>query len=138
MENKVINSVEELKAAYPELTKQIEDSAAKESAESERKRIQDIESVAVVGFEEVVNKAKFEEPKAAADVAMAIIAAQKQQGSKYLANVAADVAASGISDVGVVGHEGGGESKPETPNQRMQAARAGVKTLLGETEDKKV
>ncbi|MCL1903996.1 MAG: Clp protease ClpP [Oscillospiraceae bacterium] len=128
-----IKTVEELKAAYPDLTKQIEDSAAKVSTEAERKRIQDIEGVAIAGFEEVVQKAKFgEEPVAAADVAMAIIAAQKQQAAAYLANVEKDIASSGMSGVAPEGHEGGGSSKPQTPNQKMAAAKADVKALLGE------
>lgn len=63
------------KAAFPDLTRQIEDAATT----AERKRIQDIEDVALAGYESIVNDAKFNNPIAAGDVAKAIVAAQKKR-----------------------------------------------------------
>ncbi|MCL2107805.1 MAG: Clp protease ClpP [Oscillospiraceae bacterium] len=97
-----IKTVEELRAAHPELTAQI----AAEATAAERKRIQDIENVALAGFEEVINKAKFESPVAASEVALQIIAEQKKQGTSYLAKVSEDVADSGIGSVESGAYEG--------------------------------
>lgn len=80
-ENKEIKTVDDLKAAFPDLTAQI----AKDATAAERKRIQDIEDVALAGFENIVNDAKFANPIAAGDVAKAIVAEQKKQGATYLA-----------------------------------------------------
>lgn len=97
-----IKNVEELRAAFPEFVAEI----AQTAAAAERKRIQDIESVAIPGFEEVINRAKFEIPLAAADVAMTIIAAQRRQGATYLARVQDDAKNSGVGEVTAGGHEG--------------------------------
>ena len=59
-----ITTVDGLKAAFPDLTRQIEDAATT----AERKRIQDIEDVALAGYESIVNDAKFNNPIAAGDV----------------------------------------------------------------------
>jgi ATP-dependent protease ClpP protease subunit len=97
-----IKNTQELLAAFPEMCKEISDNAAKD----ERKRIQDIESVALDGFAEIVQAAKFEKPAAASDVAMQIIAAQKKQGENYLTNRDKDVQNSGILNTAPSGHEG--------------------------------
>lgn len=102
-----IKTVDELKAAYPAFAKQIADDATA----AERKRIQDIEGVAMNGFEEIVQDAKFKTPVAAADVTMQIVAKMKAQGTQYLNARATDVTDSGVTDVGNEsgGAAGGGE-----------------------------
>lgn len=90
-----IKTVDELKAAYPEFAAQIETNAIA----AERKRIQDIESVALPGYEELVSKAKFEAPADSGAVAMQIITKQREQGKNYLAGVSADVSDSGMKEV---------------------------------------
>jgi hypothetical protein len=97
-----IKNMEDLRAAYPELTAQI----ATEATAAERKRIQDIEGIALPGFEGVINKAKYETPATAAEVAVNIIAEQKKSGAAYLANVNEDVQGSGVNEVPASGHEG--------------------------------
>jgi ATP-dependent protease ClpP protease subunit len=97
-----IKTTQDLLAAYPEFCKEISDNAAKE----ERKRIQDIESIALDGFSELVQAAKFEKPTAAADVAMQIVAAQRKQGENYLANRDKDVQNSGVLNTAPGSHEG--------------------------------
>lgn len=94
-ENKEIKTVNDLKAVYPELTKQVADNAAL----AERTRIKDIEEMAMDGFDSIVNVAKFEKPVAAADVAMQIVAEQKKQGGSYLANREKDVENSNVNKV---------------------------------------
>ncbi len=98
-----IKTIDELKAAYPELTAQIEANAVA----AERKRIQDIESVALPGYEAIVSKAKFEAPVDSGDVAKQIIAKQKEQGKSYLDKTDKDVEESGMSDVGAGANESG-------------------------------
>lgn len=77
---KDIKTVEDLKAAYPVLVKQI----TADAESGERKRIQEIENVALAGFESIVSEAKFSKPVSAGEVAMAIVAAQKQQAADYI------------------------------------------------------
>ena len=101
-----ITTVDGLKAAFPDLTRQIEDAATA----AERKRIQDIEDVALAGYESIVNDAKFNNPIAAGDVAKAIVAAQKKQGGTYIKNRDDDAQKSGAGDVGAGAHEGAGDS----------------------------
>ena len=100
---KDIKTVDGLKAAFPDLTKQIEDAAVDE----ERKRIQDIEDVALAGFETIVNDAKFKNPISAGDVAKAIVAEQKKQGGKYIQDRDDDAVKSGAGKVGAGGQREG-------------------------------
>jgi hypothetical protein len=102
-----IKTVDELTAAYPELVAKVADTAAA----AERKRIQDIEGIALPGFEGVINKAKFEVPTTAAEVAINILAEQKKQGAAYLANAEADAADSGADGVTAAAHEGANDKK---------------------------
>ena len=108
-----IKTVDELKAAYPDFTKAIEDAAAAAAQDAERKRIRDIEGVAIAGYEDIIRAAKFEKPTSAADVALAIVNRQKEQGGKYLNNRAADVTGSRVNDVGTEGQEGAAGSGPD-------------------------
>lgn len=100
---KDIKTVDGLKAAFPDLTKQIEDAAVY----AERKRIQDIEDVALAGFETIVNDAKFKNPISAGDVAKAIVAEQKKQGGKYIQDRDDDAVKSGAGKVGAGGQREG-------------------------------
>lgn len=100
---KDIKTVDGLKAAFPDLTKQIEDAAV----DAERKRIQDIEDVALAGFETIVNDAKFKNPISAGDVAKAIVAEQKKQGGKYIQDRDDDAVKSGADKVGAGGQREG-------------------------------
>ena len=97
-----IKTVDELRAAYPDLVKQV----AENAASAERQRIKNIEEMALDGFEEIVQNAKFEKPVAAADVAMQIVAEQKKQGGNYLANRETDVNNSNVNNVGSGSIEG--------------------------------
>ena len=99
MDIKDIKTAADLKAAFPDLTKQIEDAAAAAATDTERKRIQDIEEVALPGFDKIVNEAKFTNPVAAGDVAKKIIAEQRKQGGKYIQDRNTDAKNSGAGDV---------------------------------------
>lgn len=91
-----IKTVNDLKAAYPDSVNQIKNDAA----EAERRRIQNIEGMAMNGYEEIVNDAKFKNPIDASEVAMKIVAEQKKQGENYIASRTEDVENSKIDNVG--------------------------------------
>ena len=118
-ENKEIKTPADLKAAFPGLVQQIEDAATA----AERKRIQDIEGVALAGFEKIVNAAKFDNPVSAGDVATQIVAAQKQQAAGYIAARNDDAQNSGAGDVGTGKIEGaagvGGQSEIDAAIDRL-------------------
>ena len=106
-----IKTIDQLQAAYPELTQQIANSAAL----AERTRIKDIEDMALDGFESIVNAAKFEKPVAAADVALQIVAEQKKQGGNYLAGRETDVQDSNLNNVGTSSQEGANGGNGNNP-----------------------
>jgi ATP-dependent protease ClpP protease subunit len=112
---KDITTVDGLKAAFPDLTRQI----AEEATAAERKRIQDIEDVALAGFENIVSDAKFKNPVAAGDVAKLIVAEQKKQGGKYIQDRDDDATKSGA---GAVGAGGGMEGAAGAGGNEVDAA----------------
>lgn len=76
--------LEKLKAEHPELYKEIVNIGKAEGIEAERNRIQEIENIASLGNEELINKAKFETGATAADTAMEILKAQKEKSVQTL------------------------------------------------------
>ena len=102
-----IKTANDLRGAYPALVNEIEEAAAKDAREQERQRIQDIEDVALAGFETIVNDAKFKNPISAGDVAKAIVAEQKKQGGKYIQDRDDDAVKSGAGKVGAGGQREG-------------------------------
>lgn len=83
-------NLEELKAKHPELFEQISNDGKKAGAEAERQRIQNIEEMAMPGYEDLVNKAKFENPMEANALAVEIVKAQKKKGADFLNNRQSD------------------------------------------------
>jgi len=110
VEKMEIKTIDELKAAYPELVAQIEANAVA----AERKRIKDIESLALPGYEAIISKAKFEAPVDSGVVATQIIAQQREQGKQYLNNVSEDVRESQMNEVKTApsGETGAEETNP--------------------------
>lgn len=84
--------LQELQNKHPELVEQIRNTAKKEAVAEERKRIQDIENFAQPGMENIVNKAKFETGISAAETAMEILNAQKEQNKVQMKNRIEDAA----------------------------------------------
>ena len=81
-----INTMEELRAQYPEMTAQI----AAEAAEAERQRILAIDAVGMPGFETIIEEAKADSTKDAGWAAMAIIAEQKKMGTIRMSEMRED------------------------------------------------
>lgn len=106
VKNMEIKTVDALRAAYPDLVTDIENTAVM----NERERIKAIEDMAPGGFENMVQAAKFEKPVTAEALAVQILAEQKEQGGNYLAERKADVTDSGAAGVPSTGVENlGGE-----------------------------
>ncbi|MGE7942814.1 head maturation protease, ClpP-related [Lysinibacillus xylanilyticus] len=84
--------LQELQNKHPELVEQIRNTAKKEAVVEERKRIQDIENFARPGMEDIVNKAKFETGISAAETAVEILNAQKEQNKLQMKNRMEDAA----------------------------------------------
>lgn len=99
-----ITTASALEAAYPELVNQIRT----EAVNGERERIKGIMDTAPAGYESIVEDALFKTPVDAGQVALKIVAAQKQAGAKYLAAVAKDAAASGVDGIEPGGTPAGG------------------------------
>ena len=79
-----VNNIAELTQAYPELVQDIRNQAAasadngyEKGVTDERARIQALDALASEGREEIINKAKYEEPKDARDIAIELLAADK-------------------------------------------------------------
>ena len=71
-------TVEKFKADYPELYKNIVNSAI----QGERNRIEAIENLEIAGFDDVVNMAKFKEPVDAANLALKILNIKKEKNKE--------------------------------------------------------
>ncbi len=84
--------LKELQNKHPELVEQIRNTAKTEAVAEERKRIQDIENFAQPGMEGIVNKAKFETGISAAETAVEILNAQKEQSKVQMQNRMDDAA----------------------------------------------
>jgi ATP-dependent Clp protease, protease subunit len=82
--------LQELKNQYPELVEQIRNEAKEEAIAAERKRIQEIENIAVPGAEEIINKAKFETDATAGEVAVEILKNDALKKSMMLQNIKED------------------------------------------------
>lgn len=119
--NKPMN-LQELLAQYPELCEQIKADAYKQGVkagtDSERARFQSIESIEVPGHSELVAKAKYETGISAAELSMAILAAEKTARSMHAKNNASD--ASAINDINAdTGNLDTGKNGDEIPAPLM-------------------
>lgn len=69
------------------------------AVDAERARIKAIDEITLPGFEDMANKAKYEEPVSAEAFAMQIVAAQKKTGQAFLSDREDDITDSGVKDV---------------------------------------
>jgi ATP-dependent protease ClpP protease subunit len=102
-EDMEIKNVEELRKTFPDLVNEIEktavDSAVGEAIKNERSRIQDIEKISNRIDPILVNKAKFEDPIDAKELAFQAMQSDSNRGKTYLKNLKDDASASGTEDV---------------------------------------
>lgn len=91
-----IRNVGDLRAAYPDFVKEIENDARA----AERSRIKAIEDATVSGFEDMAQDAKFKDCTTAEDMAVKVLNKIRTQGASYLSDREKDAQNSGVSDVG--------------------------------------
>lgn len=91
----LITDVAGLKAAYPQLCAQI----GAEAVETERERLKAIDEIAAGIPQEMLIRAKYEEPISAADLALAKMKANNAAGQQFLAGMVADIQDSGTASV---------------------------------------
>ena len=103
-----IKTVDELRGAYPALVDRIEQEARNQGAEGERKRIQDIEDMALPGSEAIAADAKFANPVSVEDFAKAMVKNAKTQGAAYLEKAKQDAEKSGVNAVTNAADDGQG------------------------------
>lgn len=87
-ENKM--DLTQLQNEHPELFNEVKNLGFAEGQSTENARIKEIEDLAMPGNEELVNAAKFENKSTAAELAVAIVKAEKQKGANYLNNRTSD------------------------------------------------
>lgn len=126
-----IKSMEDLRAAFPDLVGQVENAAkASERAEginSERARIQGIEAIeAAIGDKEMVKNAKYgENPLTAEQLALKAMQAQAALGANMLTSMEGDTKDSGVEGV-EANAAPAGEVAPDSPEAMMAQAKADV------------
>ena len=114
-------TLEELKQKHPELVNAIKteattgNGATTEAVDAERARIKAIDEITLPGFEDMANKAKYEQPISAEAFAMQIVAEQKKQGQTFLNNREEDVNNSGIKNVTPVSNQGFKQGEEDDP-----------------------
>lgn len=109
----VISDTEGLKAAYPQLCAQIAD----EAVAAERTRLKEIDEIAKGIPEDVLAKARYDEPVSAADLALAQMKADNAAGQQFLNNMVEDMQDSGAGTVGTdpnAGYDPEGQKKAES------------------------
>ncbi len=95
---------------HPDLLNSIKNSAKNEGIKEERARIKDIEDLGIIGQNEVLQKAKFEDPISAEQTAYQVLLADKKFKKNYLNNRQEDSAM--LNDV---------DSADELNNNKAQA-----------------
>lgn len=97
--------------------KEIYDQVVENTIKAERERIKAIEDLAMPGFENLVNKAKFENGISAEALAMEIVKASKEKGNSYLAQANEDAKVIDEVEGEVPNEETKNQEKTETVNK---------------------
>lgn len=119
-------TLEELKKKYPDVANAYKSEILAEQAtggeadttevvDAERNRIKAIDEMTLPGYEDMANKAKYDEPITAEAFAMKMIAAQKKKGTEFLDNRKEDVDGSGMKDVNPTSNKGMDTKDSEDP-----------------------
>lgn len=101
----VITDAAHLRSVYPEFVNQI----VTDAVNAERERLKAIDEIASGIPDDVLNKAKYDEPISAADLALAQMKANNKAGQQTLNNIVADLTDSGAAAVGSTPNAGTSE-----------------------------
>lgn len=116
-----IKSVDDLKKAYPDFVNQIIADSSKQAVDGERARLKEIDKLSGAAPVEMLNKAKYEEPATAENLAMQIVLANSAAGQGAFKDMKDDIAGSGAGGVG-------SSTPPASEEERKEAK---VKALAG-------
>ena len=139
----MFNSVEELRAAMPELVSQIEASAIEaavktavdEAVNAERARQKSIDEIsASIADAEMINDAKYEHPCSAEQLAVAVLKKQASLGATMLKQMSDDKTKSGVQDINAVAVQTE-QPKQLTKEERMALGRADAQAVKNNKED---
>lgn len=140
---KMANTLEELRQEYPDLTAQLEtearasanSEAVAEAVKAERERFSEIDEVASLFDEELVQSAKYGENACSAQE-LAYRAAQQaaKNGQKFMTNLEDDAGASGANGVGAVPGEPT-SNEDLTEEQKQAQTKAEIRKLLGKEKE---
>lgn len=130
-ENMEFKTVEELRAACPDLLKQIEATAQAQGCAAERERIQGIEAIeAAIGDAELVNSAKYgDKPMTAEQLAFAAMKKQAAIGANVVTQLETDTKNSGVKGVEATPAAAGGEPKMTEDEQAEALLLGAVKNM---------
>lgn len=135
---------EELKKKYPELVEQIENEAKssvkdsfdaeaikKKAVDEERSRMKEIEEIEnQIADKKLVNKAKYETPMTAQELAFTAMKQQKKEGSNFMDDLLGDSAGSGVGDVNPTPNSG----QKSAEEQALEDIENGAKLIAGTAE----
>lgn len=93
--SKKFETVEDMKKAYPELCKNLK----REAIEEERTRLKELDEIGSAVSEELLSKAKYEEPMTAKDLAFQALVAEKNLGVNFMEKMKNDLRSSGAGEV---------------------------------------
>lgn len=110
--------IEKLKAEYPELIAEIRNEAKNEGVSEERARIKAIEEIAVVGYEDMANDAKFVNACTAEQLAVAMWKKEKARKQTMIQDRAEE--AKELEGLHNAGNEGIELNKPEAKKSREE------------------
>ncbi len=116
-----IKSVDDLRKAYPDYVNQIISDAMNQAVTEERNRLQEIDKLSGGVPEEMLNKAKYEEPISSKDLAYQVMVANNSIGQQTFNNMKDDLNGSGADGVGA--------DEPEKTKEEKQKAK--VNNLAG-------
>ena len=134
-------TIEEMRAAHPEIVAQIEQDARNaaqthanaDAATAERQRIEAIDSIAAsIPDQQLVHDAKYgDNPCTAQELCFRVMQQSAASGQQFLANYQADGAASGAGDVGAAPNGGTPVNKQEQDAADIQAVVNAYNTAKG-------
>ena len=136
-------TMEELREKYPELVSQVEEnarasvdttSAVNSAVAAEAARLQEIDGVASLFDDALVQEAKYGKNRCdARELAYRAAQAAAKNGHAFLSNLNSDAAASGVNTVPAApGSDPTGD--PDTPEAKMAAAKSNIHALLHKKE----
>lgn len=128
-EGSITMDLEKLKADHPELYNQVFNAGIEQGVNNERARLKEIDNLGVKSHGALVNKAKYEEPVNAGELAMAVLKAEKDKGANYLNNAADDA-----SDLENIEHDDPTNKNEEAEQKKKDTSNSivdGFKAALG-------